>query len=151
MTKLEEHLGVKFREAFRITTIPYVQYYITPNLDLYRTSDNKLSKDYTVLDLLRDPKLIKHITIDKYDIMGLKFYQAKGYKYITRDKDNGVWIWKTEPEYNSRTDAWVRKNAVGLCYIDAKCINEFEHIDEIVWRKEKPYTIEEIIKKGEKK
>lgn len=147
MTKIEEHLGVKFGEAFRITTIPYIRYYITSNLDLYRVSDNELSKDYTALDLLRDPKLIKRITIDKYDMMGLKFYQAKGYKYITRDINGEVWIWKQEPRYCGSIGSWIGEGLEEISPYHR--IQEFEHIDEIVHRKEKPYTIEEIIKKGE--
>ena len=151
MTKIEEHLGVRFGEDFYIKQYGrLIKYYITSNLDLYRSFDNELSKDFTVLDLLRDPKLIKRITIDKYDIMGLKFYQSKGFKYITRDKNNSVWIWKNEPDYHCGTDSWVRKNAVSLCHIGAKCIDEFSHIGEIEYQKERPYTIEEIIKKGEK-
>lgn len=72
----------------------------------------------------------------------------KSFKYITRDKNGELWLWKTEKLFKSGKD-WIIGE--GNCGIERGCLNfiAYNHLFKCVsWDDENPTDIEELLYVG---
>ena len=142
MNKIEEHLGVKIGERFKLHIGDCARYYFNSYYDLILEATHRPSKDYRFVDLLRNPNMIIKIpNITKTDFYILKYYYEKGYRYVTKDRDGEIWVWKNKP---TRGDLqWYHSDGGG------RQDSLLESLESIRWVDEKPTYILDLIKEVE--
>lgn len=119
--------------------------------DIYLDNKNLMSDDETEVCLANGSynvwtywiselePLNSKVPLSKLEYELLKYYSEKGYKYIARDRDGELFIYKNRP------------SKMHIEWNDNNSLDEFKEIQFkdlfsfISWEDEKPYSIENIL------
>lgn len=79
----------------------------------------------------------EHTKLTKLEFELLKYWYKQGYKYIARDRDNTLFIYKDKP--SKLAECWAN---LYHCSLDDNFRNLFEFVE---WEDEEPTSIQEVL------
>lgn len=111
------------------------------HMALHHLDIMKVYKNYTCQELLWKRKETSHLTDDEITILR---NIDKRFKYITRDEDNRLFIYKEKPYKN---DIHWSSNDINDDFLD---FYMFDNLFQFIkWEDDEPYLIEDLLKEQE--